>query len=36
MWHGYSKESDAYECTLRFFNLPKVDRDAIVKFLQSI
>ena len=36
MWHGYSKESDAYECTLRFFNLPKADRDAIVKFLQSI
>ena len=36
MWHGYSKESDAYESTLKFYNLPKEDRDAIVRFLQSI
>ena len=36
MWHGYSKKSDAYESTLRFFNLKKSDRDAIVKFIRSI
>ena len=36
MWHGYSKESDAYDSTVKFFNLPKADRDAVVKFLQSI
>ena len=36
MWHGYSKNSDAYESTLKFYNLPKADRDALVKFLQSI
>jgi CxxC motif-containing protein (DUF1111 family) len=36
MWHGYSKNSDAYESTEKFYNLPKADRDAVVKFLQSI
>ena len=36
MRHGYSKQSDAYESTLRFFNLKKSDRDAIVKFIRSI
>ena len=36
VWHGYSKQSDAYESTLRFFNLKKSDRDAIVKFIRSI
>ena len=36
MWHAYSKNSDAYASTLKFYNLPKADRDAIVKFLQSI
>jgi len=36
MWHAYSKESDAYESTYKFYNLGKADRDAIVKFLQSI
>ena len=36
MWHGYSKESDAYEHTVKFFNLPKTDRDAVVKFLRAI
>ena len=36
MWHAYSKKSDAYKSTERFFYLPKKDRDAIVKFLQSI
>lgn len=36
MWHGYSKESDAYESAEKFYNLSKADRDAVVKFLQSI
>ena len=36
MWHGYSKDSDAYGTTLKFYNLPKEDRDAVVKFIQSI
>ena len=36
MWHAYSKKSDAYASTERFFYLPKADRDAVVKFLQSI
>ena len=36
MWHGYSKQSDAYDSTVRFFNLPKADRDAVVKFIESI
>lgn len=36
MWHGYSQESDAFESAKKFYNLPKADRDAVVKFLQSI
>ena len=36
LWHGYSKNSDAYESTLKFYNLPKKDRDAVVKFLRAI
>lgn len=36
MWHAYSKKSDAYAITERFFYLPKADRDAVVKFLRSI
>lgn len=36
MWHAYSKKSDAYWSTLQFYNLPKSDRDAVVKFLRSI
>ena len=36
MWHGYSKKSEGYKATERFYNLPKADRDAIVKFLRSI
>ncbi|MBO4891421.1 MAG: hypothetical protein J5502_02335, partial [Prevotella sp.] len=31
MWHGYSKQSDGYRATEKFYNLPKADRDAIVK-----
>ena len=36
MWHGYSSESDAFEATKKFYNLPKADRDAVVKFIESI
>lgn len=36
MWHGYSKESDAYWCTEKFYNLPKDERDAVVEFINSI
>ncbi|MBR1473586.1 MAG: hypothetical protein IJ602_04925 [Paludibacteraceae bacterium] len=36
MWHGYSKESDAYYPTQQFYNLPKEDRDAIVAFIDAI
>jgi CxxC motif-containing protein (DUF1111 family) len=36
MWHAYSKKSHAYESALKFYNLSKEDRDAVVKFLRSI
>ena len=36
MWHAYDKQSDAYESALKFYNLPKSDRDAVVEFLQAI
>ena len=36
MWHGYSKKSDAYSSTEKFFNLSKAERDAVVKFVDSI
>ena len=36
MWHGYSKDSQAYASTLKFYNLSKEDRDAVVKFLRAI
>ena len=36
MWHGYSKKSDAYMSTEKFYNLPKADRDAVVKFIESV
>lgn len=36
MWHGYSKESDAYESTQKFYNLPAKDRDAVVAFINAI
>ena len=36
MWHGYSKKSDAYDSTVKFYNLPKADRDAVVRFIESI
>ena len=36
MWHAYSKKSHAYNSAQKFYNLPKADRDAVVKFLRSI
>lgn len=36
MWHCYSKNSQAYWSAIQFYNLPKADRDAVVKFLRSI
>ena len=36
LWHGYSKKSDGYAATLKFYKLPKADRDALVKFLRAI
>jgi CxxC motif-containing protein (DUF1111 family) len=36
MWHAYSRQSDAFESAAKFYQLPKADRDAIVKFLRSI
>ncbi|WP_302824610.1 di-heme oxidoredictase family protein [Leyella stercorea] len=36
MWHAYSKNSHAYDSALKFYNLSKADRDAVVMFLRSI
>lgn len=36
MWHGYSKKSDAYGSTQKFYNLSKEERDAVVAFIESI
>ena len=36
MWHGYSRESDAYWCTEKFYKLSKEERDAVVEFINSI
>ena len=36
MWHAYSENSDALWSAKQFYNLPKADRDAVVKFLRSI
>lgn len=36
MWHGYSKNSDAYFATQNFYKLSKAERDAVVKFIRSI
>ncbi len=36
MWHGYSKQSDAYDCTQKFYNLSSSDRDAVVAFINAI
>lgn len=36
MWHAYSKKSEAYESTEKFYHLDKADRDAVVAFINSI
>ena len=36
MWHGYSKQSDAYRATEKFYHLKKEDRKAVIKFIESI
>ena len=36
MWHGFSKKSDAYSSTEKFYYLPKEDRDAVVEFINAI
>lgn len=36
MWHGTNEQSDAYETVVKFRALSKADRDAVVKFLDSI
>ena len=36
MWHAYSKKSHSYNSALKFYNLSKADRDAVVMFLRSI
>ena len=36
MWHAYSKKSQGYESAMKFYRLPKSDRDAVVKFLRAI
>ncbi len=36
MWHCYSTKSHSYSSAINFYNASKSDRDAVVKFLQSI
>lgn len=36
MWHGASSESDAYRSVVKFRELDKADREAVIKFLDSI
>ncbi len=36
MWHGYSRKSDAYKSAEDFSKLSKEERDAVVKFVDSI
>ena len=33
---NWAKQSDAYNSTVKFLNLSKSDRDAVVKFIRSI
>ena len=33
MWHGYS---NAYASTVKFYHLSKADRDAVIRFIESI
>ena len=36
MWHAYSKEGDAYKSAESFYNLSKEEREAVIKFVDSI
>ena len=36
MWHGYSKKSDAYDATEKFYYLSPEDRKAVVAFIDAI
>ena len=36
MWHGVSEQSDAYRSVTAFRALSKADREAVIKFLDSI
>lgn len=36
MWHGTSEQSDAYSSVTKFRKLSKTDREAVVKFIESI
>ena len=36
MWHGYSKKSDAYAATEKFYYLSPADREAVVAFIDAI
>lgn len=36
MWHGTSQQSDAYESVVKFRELNKADRDAVIAFLDAI
>ena len=36
MWHGYSPQSDARYSVEKFRELPKADRDAVIKFVDAI
>lgn len=36
MWHGTSQQSDAYESVVKFRQLDKADRDAVIAFLDAI
>lgn len=36
LWHMYNKKSHAYHAALNFYNASKADREAVIKFIQSI
>ena len=36
MWHAYSERSDGYKSAEKFYYLSKEDRDAVVRFIESI
>ncbi len=36
MWHGYSKQSDGFRAAEKFYHLEKADRQAVIKFIESI